>query len=185
MAKFDYTSKCVHPRLCSKIMKEFISDASDLFEEIKNDKQAIKCKRSVNLSKGHRGFGARINSTEIYIEYDFPNIVNDIGHNEFRRNITMRNASMQGFADVTLVLLHELGHFETKSDVPFGYDRQKAQNDYLRWGGDNMRLLNLMYFSLPDEWLATQWAINWLSNEDNRKRAKQFEHDFFRAWRGE
>lgn len=186
MAKFDYTSKCANARLCSKLMKEFIADASDLSDEIEIGELTVERKRFISLTKGRCGFRAYVGATKIRIEYDFQSMAkNDVGQSEFRRNITMRDASLRGFSDVTLSLLHELGHFETEGDVPFGYDRFKAQKDYRKWCGDDLRLLNLMYFSLPDEWLATQWAIDWLSDEDNRKRAKQFERDFFKAWRGE
>jgi len=91
---------------------------------------------------------------------------------------------LQGFSHVTLSLLHELGHLETFDDVPEGYDRLDALLAIKAASKDDDKIANLMYYSLPDEWLATQWAIDWLSEEENRKRAKQFEKEFFRAWRG-
>lgn len=184
--KFDYTSKCAHPKICKRLMTEFLSDASDLTDEVEVDERAFERKRPVTLEKGYCGFRAYVYGPDVRIEYDFKSMANnDEGQREFRRNITMRDASLRGFSDVTLSLLHELGHFETEDDVPFGYDRFKAQKQYRKWCGDDIVKINMMYFSLPDEWLATQWAIDWLSDEENRKRAKQFERDFFKAWRGE
>lgn len=186
MAKFNYASKCAQPRKCSQLMKEFLSDASDLNTNLDFGDDVIGIKRYVSLQKGRYGFRAYVGAHEIKIEYDFNSMANNnVGQSEFRRNITMRDASLRGFSDVTLSLLHELGHFETEDDIPDGYDRFKAKKQYQKWCGDDPRLLNLMYFSLPDEWLATQWAIDWLSDEKNRKRAKRFECDFFKAWRGE
>ena len=39
--------------------------------------------------------------------------------------------------------------------------------------------MNYAYFTLPDETAATEWAINWLSDAENRKKAKAFEKKFF------
>ena len=39
--------------------------------------------------------------------------------------------------------------------------------------------LNNAYFQMPDETAATEWAIKWLSNPENRKIAKAFEKKFF------
>lgn len=186
MAKFNYTSKCAQPRKCSKLMKEFLSDASDLNTDLEFGDDVIEIKRYVSLQKGRYGFRAYVGAHTIKIEYDFNSMANnDDGQREFRRNVVMRDASMKGFSDVTLSLLHELGHFETEDSVPDGYDRLKAKKQYMKWCGNDIVRINMMYFSLPDEWLATQWAIDWLSDEENRKRAKRFERDFFKAWRGE
>ena len=184
MAKFNYNSKCAQPRKCSKLMKDFLTAASDLVDEIELDDDVLEVKRFVSVRKGHSGFLAYVGAREVKIEYDFSKMF-DIGSREFRRNIVMRDESMKGFSNVTLSLLHELGHFETEDSVPDGYDRFKAKKQYMKWCGNDIVRINMMYFSLPDEWLATQWAIDWLSDEENRKRAKQFERDFFKAWRGE
>ena len=184
MAKFNFKSKCAQPRKCSKLMKEFVSEASDLTDEIEIGDDILEIKRYVSVKKGHNGFRAYIGASDVKIEYDF-NSMNDIGAKEFYRNMIMRDPSLRGFSLVTLSLLHELGHHETADDVPFGYNREKAQNKMYKWSNNDERTLNMMYFSLPDEWLATQWAIDWLSDEDNRKMAKKFERKFFKAWRGE
>lgn len=184
MAKFNYNSKCAQPRKCSKLMKDFLTAASDLVEEVELNDDVLEVKRFVSLTKGRYGFRAYLGAHEVKIEYDFSKM-SEIGSREFRRNIVMRDESMKGFSNVTLSLLHELGHFATEDAVPVGYNRFQAQAQYKKWGGEDYRLLNLMYFSLPDEWLATQWAIDWLSDEENRKRAKRFEREFFKAWRGE
>ena len=40
-----------------------------------------------------------------------------------------------------------------------------------------------MYFLLPDEVVATKWAIDWLENAENRKLAKAFEKEFFKYYK--
>ena len=204
MAKFNYDTKCAHPAKCSHLMKKFLQDACDLTFEIKNfylaniggdlkiedvkEGETISVDKTVLIRKGTHGFRAFVNCREdlVEIEYDFKTEMrNPEAVAEFRRNAVLRNPAMQGFSGLTLSLLHELGHFETADDVPEDYDRFEAQAKMRKYAKDDIRKLNMMYFSLPDEWLATQWAIDWLSDEDNRKRAKQFERDFFAAWRGE
>ena len=44
-------------------------------------------------------------------------------------------------------------------------------------------LRNYAYFMLPDEDLATSWAIQWLEESaENRRIAKQFEKEFFKLF---
>lgn len=38
------------------------------------------------------------------------------------------------------------------------------------------------YYFLPDERAATEWAIEWLKNSENRKIAKKFEKEFFECF---
>lgn len=187
MARFDYNSKCANSTACRRLMAEFVSNASDLTTEIEIEGTGLSVEnpRPVRLKEGQNGFCAYVDSPAIFIEYDYKSVAEGgDGNKDFRRNVVMRAPAMNGFADITLALLHELGHFETEEELPFGYDRFKAEEMCKEWCGDDYEKLNLMYFTLPDEWLATQWAIEWLSDDDNRKIAKQFEREFFKAWRG-
>ena len=203
MAKFDYSSKCVHPNICKRLMTEFLQEAATVTYEaeytalmgedengwpIFGESYSEELPRKVKLTKG-RVFCTETESiNEEYIEiiYSFKQLArHDDGEIEFGRNIRSRAPFTAGFSTLTLSLLHELGHNETLDDIPDYYDREKALKQTHKHCKGNLRMLNMMYFSLPDEYLATQWAVDWLSDEDNRKKAKQFERDFFKAWRGE
>lgn len=95
----------------------------------------------------------------------------------FRRECIRRNHHARNFADITLTLLHELGHFETRKLVPEDFNRNaelEAIDD--DWPMDAQ---NRAYFNLLDETLATNWAMQWLNDADNRRLARQFEKKFF------
>lgn len=94
---------------------------------------------------------------------------NDEMDKQFRRNIVSRCKLTQGFSNVTLAILHEYGHWETRSvfDI-IAYDKIKQKCDDME-----------DYMANPYEQLATQWAICWLQVPQNRKLAKEFEKHFF------
>ena len=94
---------------------------------------------------------------------------NDDDDKLFRKDFIQRYSSARGFANVTLTLLHELGHWHTRNDVDWieymdQASRTKSMNEYL---------------ALPAEQIATDWAIQWLSDASHRRLAKQFERFFF------
>lgn len=86
----------------------------------------------------------------------------------FRKDFIRRCKSAQGFANVTLSILHEVGHWMTRYDIDWGEYFAEQENVY---GQD--------YFNLKAERVATDWAIAWLSNPENRRVAKAFEVEYF------
>ena len=97
----------------------------------------------------------------------------DMAHDEsdkaFRRNFVERCPLAQGFSHVTLTLLHECGHWATRSVMNIiEYDKMVS----LAYTQD-------LYMDNPWEMLATQWAICWLLCPANRKIAKAFEKEYF------
>lgn len=87
----------------------------------------------------------------------------------FRRNFISRCPLAQGFSNITIVLLHECGHWATRSIMDIGtYNKMKNNVS-------NME----EYMKIPWEHLATEWAICWLSSPVNRKYAKMFERKYF------
>ena len=90
---------------------------------------------------------------------------NEIEDKMFRADFIKRCPMAQGFANVTLSILHELGHHFNREAVICA--------DKLV--GDNMK----EHLTLPHEVIATDWAINWLQNKENRKTVKKFEKIFF------
>jgi len=83
----------------------------------------------------------------------------------FRDNFIMMYHPAQGLSDVTLSLLHELGHWMTR----FDYDEEED----LR--ARDAASTPAEYLALECEALATAWAIKWLSNHYDR--AKQFDSE--------
>lgn len=87
----------------------------------------------------------------------------------FRNNFVDRCPCARGFSNATLSILHECGHWATKEVFDIhDYQMQlylcRSQEDYMK---------------ITYEYMATDWAIDWLENKDNRKLAKRFEKDFF------
>ena len=100
------------------------------------------------------------------------------GSRQFTKDITERCPLTKGFATITLTLLHELGHLSSQQDFD-GYDRFEELekiHKLPKWER------NPAYFKLPDEKAATDWAIEWLQNPNNRKIAKAFEKEFFKCF---
>ena len=93
---------------------------------------------------------------------------NDEEDKRFRRFFISLFPAGQGFANVTISILHELGHWATRHEVDWDEYWAEADNAF---GWD--------YFNLKAERMATDWAINWLSDPENRKTAKTFEHEYF------
>lgn len=86
----------------------------------------------------------------------------------FRNDFIKRYAPAKELLDVTITILHEIGHYFTR----FDYD---LTEDYiLRLHAANMS----EYLRIPCERLATDWAIAWLHNPEHWAIAKQFEADF-------
>ena len=190
---------CVNYRKLNTVMKEFLEKASSgltctreylpgnlelekmgvSFEEAFFDEKYWKkeeVKKEIVLRKGKR-FCACIDDPEIIeIRYNISSLLSK-GQKQFRQDITFRSPRTKGFANITLSLLHELGHCATE-DFDFGnYDR----DEMLKVIGQSLprEFVNFAYFLLPDEYAATEWAINWLEDAENRKIAKNFERDFF------
>ena len=98
------------------------------------------------------------------------------GHKQFAQDFFARCPMGRGFASITITILHEIGHMNAQQDFE-GYSRIEAirelKNNFPR------ETINFEYFKLPDEKAATDWAIEWLSHPENRKKAKEFEKKFF------
>lgn len=114
---------------------------------------------------------------KINIFEDMKNIVTK----EFCRNAIMRNKNAGSCSVYSLCLLHELGHCETVNNIPKNYDRIKSMNQIFSYN-ENIKIRNLRYFCLPDEYLATQWALNWLENAENQRRIKKLEYEISKIW---
>ena len=91
----------------------------------------------------------------------------DEGDRLFRKDFVARCPLARGFADVTLSILHEIGHHFHREEYIF-CDMQEYNN-----------ALGEAHFKLHCEMVATDWAIQWLQDSQNRKIAKAFEREYF------
>ena len=92
--------------------------------------------------------------------------VKDEGDREFRKDFVARCPMARGFADVTLSILHEIGHHFNREAYIFS---DADEDDYES------------HFALPYEIIATDWAIAWLQDPEHRKSAKAFERQYFQG----
>lgn len=97
----------------------------------------------------------------------------NLNHNDredklFRADFIERCPCARGFANITITLLHEVGHWMTRFDV-----------DWEQYYNEREGVYGIDYFHLDAEMKATDWAIAWLSNPYNRKYAKAFERAYF------
>lgn len=166
---------CAHPRRCINLMRKFLADSHNLTYH--------NVKRSIILRKDPcGGFSTNLtdeNTPFIQIFYDLEEHEED---EIFRNFVISLDSSMQEFANITLSLLHEMGH-NIHRNKTFSYDRNKMLEKN-RNEAKSEEELQFNYFRLPDELAATKWAINWLKKSENRLLAKKFEKDFFEAFRG-
>ena len=132
---------------------------------------------------------------EIVINYNTDDLMNEEASiSGFFKDMYQRSKITKGFANITLILLHELGHAETEEEIRkiFSFeDRKEADNHCYELIAEKYSLIdetnynqalfefNELYRQMPDEHAATDWAIHWLENADNRKIAKKFEKKFF------
>lgn len=85
----------------------------------------------------------------------------------FRKDFVRRCPLARGFADVTLSILHEIGHHFHREEFIFC-----DMKEYNAAEGE-------AHFRLPCEMVATDWAIEWLQDPEHRKQAKRFERAYF------
>ena len=187
MAHFNYQSTPAHPRKVQRLMREFLEDASTL--TYFDDDLEMEIQRSISLRKGKDGFctdPTPEDESTVVIFYDFTDLdQTKTSPRVFNQNVRARASFTRGIADVTIALLHELGHNAVFGNLPKGFNRNDELINIFAATRDNFVLRCQMYCDLPDEWAATQWAIDWLSDPENRRKARAFERAFFKAWRGE
>lgn len=194
--------KCVHPRNVVKFMKAFakqVCETGNIMyyngDELLNPEadfwdwefgEGIYLPCDVTMKKSDR-FSYFIRDddadSDVVITYNFDELFSK-GSKEFRQDFTRRCPAGRGFSDITITLLHELGHAATNFDEDLlKFDRFTAletlRNSWNATHEKNERGINFEYFKLPDETAATNWAIKWLQDADHRRLAKAFEKKFF------
>jgi hypothetical protein len=166
--------KCIHPKKANQIIYNFLNNAI-----VSPCEYLVK---SINTKEvNYFAFGDIDDDQAIIFvpNWKKANYKKDLGGKCFRADFISRCPIAQGFSDVTLSLLHEVGHTMTKALVPPMKDEIDRYNEAVE-KTDDMKEVNKLYFALTDERMATDWAIEWLQNSDNRKMAKEFENEFFK-----
>ena len=162
-------------------MREFVNNASSLTYCGNTKKSHITMRKDTDFAA--KVYGMCINSDlpNHTIYYNFEQLKTK-PINYFRTSWSAVDPIIKGFADVTIALLHELGHLHTQDDVLLsGYSTQDKNRDCdeITKTAQDLKDANQRYFSLKDETIATMWAIDWLHNAENRRMAKAFEKKFF------
>lgn len=166
--------KCIHPIKVNRIIKSFLEDVIILPIDIEIDYD--------NDSSVNYAVCGDIRDEDDEIIVYVPNwkkadYNNDFGGKCFRKDFVKRCPLANGFSDVTISLLHEVGHTMTKDKLPKNYNREK---EYSRVNLIQDKTAHAYaYFKMLDETLATDWAIEWLNDAENRKTAKAFEKKFW------
>ena len=162
--------KCVHPIKVNRIIKSFVEDFFPLCVDVE---LAWDNDSSINYA-----ICADEDEVTIYIpNWKKANFKNDNGGKCFRKDFTERCPLGKGFSDITISLLHEIGHAMTNRDLPENYDRASECAKVNRIKDNSERCF--AYFKMLDETLATDWAIKWLQDPEQRKIAKDFEKQFW------
>lgn len=109
-------------------------------------------------------------------EYNLISELKDINTKIFRRDFVSRYSGARGFANITLVLAHEMGHIKT-ADIYYFDEAMRDADSQMREAVETQE----DYMRIPSEYGATEWAIGWLQDAKNRALAKRFEKEFFGA----
>ena len=169
--------KCTSIHRVSRLMKAFLNDACDL---LTNEGETVE----IMLQKCQSFQADIVENQSEYEELDIYYNLDELfaeSSKIFRAYWVERCPMLKGFSDITISLLHELGHLETNEEIrpefPVAMREIALMGIEERFDNDLDR--NRFYFALPDEKAATEWAIKWLSDAENRKKAKKFEKKFF------
>jgi hypothetical protein len=189
----------IKPRKVVWVMRDFINDIHGLtyldlrmpyvenettdewFERFCNAvKEEVPSK--VKMVKREEGFAVcpyEKDNAEFHFFYNLDELYCR-GHRQFAQDFFSRCPMGRGFASVTITILHEIGHMNAQQEFK-GYNRVQAIKELEK--NFPRETINFEYFKLPDEKSATDWAIEWLSHPENRKKAKEFEKKFFACFK--
>ena len=185
----------IKPRKVVWVMRDFINDIHGLthldlrlpyvenettdewFERFRNAVEE-EVPSQVKMVKREKGFAVcpcEKEDTEFHFFYNLDELYCK-GHRQFAQDFFSRCPMGRGFASVTITILHEIGHMNAQQEFE-GYNRVQAITELEK--NFPRETINFEYFKLPDEKAATDWAIEWLSHPENRRKAKEFEKKFF------
>ncbi len=170
--------KVKHPRKIINVMRDFINVAHGL--TYGEDNCSVDCGlKKISEVNFCSYFDPEAPNT-FWIGYNFDTL-EDKSVRVIYKNFIERFPSGRGFATITLILLHEIGHAYHPRSSFKDYDKVKAIEEIYQTVSAQGEATKL-YIKLPDEYAATDWAINWLKDPEHRKIAKRFEKQFFECY---
>lgn len=163
-----------------RLMEYFVNTACDLYCE--DEKIYITLIKSDVFAAESVDCATAYEDLEIYYNLD---TLNDEGAKLFRSYWIEKDPIVAEFANITLTLLHELGHLETTDEVrkTFSYKMRQLAWECIDLQYESRKDKEYQYFGMPDEAAATQWGINWLKDPENYQIAKEFERQFFKYFK--
>lgn len=164
---------CIHPNKANQLIKDFTFKAVNL-------PFSIKMVKSNRVEYFIEGSIENKNLKILVPNWKKADFTKDDCGKAFRKDFVTRCSLARGFSDVTLSLLHEIGHAMTKAFVP---PMTKEIEDYNN-KVENLEMCDVypLYFNLTNEHMATDWAIEWLKVTENRRIAKNFEKKFAKCF---
>ena len=173
----------IHGLTYINVSLPYIKDESpdEWFERFRNavEEEIPSQVKMVYREQGFAVWPTEKDDSEFHFFYNLDELYSR-GHKQFAQDFFARCPMARGFASITITILHEIGHMNAQQDFE-GYNRIEAIKEL----EDNFpcETINFEYFKLPDEKAATDWAIEWLSHPENRKKAKEFEKKFFACFK--
>lgn len=189
----------IKPRKVIWVMRDFINEIHGLthldlrlpcvenettdewFERLRNAEE-IEIPSQVKMTYREKGFAVwpvEKDEPEFHFFYNLDELYSK-GSKQFAQDFFARCPMGRGFASVTITILHEIGHMNAQQKFE-GYNRIEAIRELEK--NFPRETINFEYFKLPDEKAATDWAIEWLSHPENRRKAKEFEKKFFACFK--
>lgn len=164
---------CIHPNKANQLIKDFTFKAVNL-------PFSIKMVKSNRVEYFIEGSIENKNLKILVPNWKKVDFTKDDCGKAFRKDFVTRCSLARGFSDVTLSLLHEIGHAMTKTFVP----PMRAEIEEYNKKVENLEMCDVypLYFNLTNEHMATDWAIEWLKVAENRRIAKDFEKKFSKCF---
>lgn len=167
---------CIIPAMVSE------NETIEEFMERLHNAEEIEVPSQVKMTYRKKGFAVctiEKNDPEFHFFYNLDELYSK-GSKQFAQDFFARCPMGRGFASVTIAILHEIGHMNAQQSFE-GYNRVEAIKELEK--NFPRETINFEYFKLPDEKAATDWAIEWLSHPENRRKAKEFEKKFFACFK--
>jgi hypothetical protein len=206
--RFDYSSKPTHPRKLYKFINNFVKEnisieypiehchtfnlppsfpLENLWDKLENGEiEKIPVFADITIHKGKKNC-AYTEKEQVYICFSE---LMDFGTKAVRENAISRCKTLKGFSTFIFTLLHEVGHIATQyedfADKEYT-DKEKKEitlecfetsNNWMEFE----RKFQSYHYMQPSEIAATDWAIEFVKNPNNRKILKNFEREFFKLW---
>ena len=98
-------------------------------------------------------------------------LISNLPHNDYYIEFVKRHFHYEPIAPFMLFLFHEIGHLYTDNPTLNGYTEKKRQKLYDLMSDPTVsnelfKSYEYEYFKLPDEIIATAWAVDYMKNHE-------------------